>query len=193
MRVYNTLSRQKEEFLSQGDEVKMYVCGVTPYSDCHIGHAMSYVVFDVIRRYLQFHGYKVKYVQNITDIDDKIIDRAGKLGVSTHELAEKYTNSHFPPGEPEYKDISSLVLLKRVRDELTENGWSIDNVDATVVAEQPKLRDFIDRMREQLSQTLSIAPSQVSVKASTSSQLGSIGRGEGIATWAVALLERASV
>ncbi len=95
MKVYNTLSRQKEEFSPQGDEVKMYVCGVTPYSDCHIGHAMSYVIFDVIRRYLQFRGYKVKYVQNITDIDDKIIDRANKLGVSTHELAEKYTNSYF--------------------------------------------------------------------------------------------------
>ncbi len=95
MKVYNTLSGQKEEFLPQGDEVKMYVCGVTPYSDCHIGHAMSYVIFDVIRRYLQFRSYKVKYVQNITDIDDKIIDQANRLGISTHELAEKYTSSYF--------------------------------------------------------------------------------------------------
>src|SRR4030043_478031 len=61
--------------------------------------------------------------------------------------------SHFPPGEPEYKDISSLVLLKRVKDELLENGWRVKNVDATIVAEQPKLRDFIDRMCQQLSQT----------------------------------------
>ena len=95
MKVYNTLSRQKEEFLPQGDEVKMYVCGVTPYSDAHIGHAMSYVIFDVIRRYLRFRGYKVKYVQNITDIDDKIINRANQLGISTNELAEKYSNSFF--------------------------------------------------------------------------------------------------
>ena len=95
MKVYNTLSTQKEEFLPQGDEVRMYVCGVTPYDECHIGHGMSYIVFDVIRRYLQFRGYKVKYVQNITDIDDKIIDRANKLGISTSELAEKYTNSYF--------------------------------------------------------------------------------------------------
>ncbi len=95
MKVYNTLSAQKEEFLPQGDEVRMYVCGVTPYDECHIGHGMSYIVFDVIRRYLQFRGYKVKYVQNITDIDDKIIDRANKLGISTSELAEKYTNSYF--------------------------------------------------------------------------------------------------
>jgi cysteinyl-tRNA synthetase len=95
MKVYNTISGQKEEFLPGGDEVKMYVCGVTPYDNCHIGHAMSYIIFDVIRRYLQFRGYRVKYVQNITDIDDKIIDRANQKGISTHELAEKYTNSYF--------------------------------------------------------------------------------------------------
>ena len=95
MKIYNTLSGQKEEFLPQGDEVKMYVCGVTPYDHSHIGHAMSYVIFDVIRRYLQFRGYKVKYVQNITDIDDKIIDRANSTGVSTAELAGKFTDSFF--------------------------------------------------------------------------------------------------
>jgi len=95
VKVYNTLSGQKEEFLPQGDEVRMYVCGVTPYDDCHIGHGMSYIIFDVIRRYLQFQGYKVKYVQNITDIDDKIIDRANQLGIPPRELAQKYTDSYF--------------------------------------------------------------------------------------------------
>ena len=95
MKVFNTLSGQKEEFLPQDDEVKMYVCGVTPYDNCHIGHAMSYIIFDVIRRYLQFSGYKVKYVQNITDIDDKIIDRANQLGIPPRELAQKYTDSYF--------------------------------------------------------------------------------------------------
>jgi cysteinyl-tRNA synthetase len=95
MKVYNTLSGQKEEFLPQGDEVKMYVCGVTPYAECHIGHAMSYIVFDVITRYLRFRGYKVKYVQNITDIDDKIIDRANKLGIPAGELAGGFTDSYF--------------------------------------------------------------------------------------------------
>lgn len=95
MKVFNTLSGKKEDFLPQGDEVKMYVCGVTPYDDAHIGHAMSYVIFDVIRRYLQFRGYRVKYVQNVTDIDDKIIDRANKLGISARELADKYTDSFF--------------------------------------------------------------------------------------------------
>ena len=99
--------------------------------------------------------------------------------------------SHFPPGEPEYKDISSLVLLERTKDKLTENGWLINNIDATIIAERPRLRDFIDRIRERLSQTLDIVMSQVSVKASTSAQLGFIGRGEGMATWAVALLKEA--
>ena len=100
--------------------------------------------------------------------------------------------SHFPPGEPQYKDISSLTLLERVRDELAENSWQIVNVDATIVAEQPKLRDFIDQMRQQLSRTLGMALSQVGVKASTSAQLGFVGRGEGIAACAVALIESIS-
>ena len=100
--------------------------------------------------------------------------------------------SHFPPGESEYKDISSLVLLERVRDKLKENSWQIGNIDATIVAEKPRLRDFIDPMREQLSQTLGIPVGQVSVKASTSNQLGFIGRGEGMATWAIVLVEEGS-
>ena len=95
MRVFNTLSGQKEDFVPQGDEVKMYVCGVTPYSEAHIGHAMSYIIFDVIWRYLTFRGYRVKYVQNITDIDDKIIDKANEFGIPASELAEKYTRSFF--------------------------------------------------------------------------------------------------
>ncbi|MQY82017.1 MAG: cysteine--tRNA ligase [Dehalococcoidia bacterium] len=93
MKVYNTLARKKEEFLPQGDEVKMYVCGVTPYDDAHLGHAMSYIIFDVIRRYLRYRGYRVKYVQNVTDIDDKIIDRANKRHTSIKELAEIFINS----------------------------------------------------------------------------------------------------
>ncbi len=97
--------------------------------------------------------------------------------------------SHFPPGEPQYQDISSLVLLKRVRDEIAENGWQVANVDATILAERPRLREFIDRMRQQLSQMLGINISQVSVKATTSDQLGFIGRGEGIAAYAVATVE----
>ena len=97
--------------------------------------------------------------------------------------------SHFPPGESEYKDISSLVLLGRVKDKLSENGWRVNNIDATVIAEKPRLSDYIDQMRQQLSQTLGINISQVSVKASTSDRLGFTGRGEGIAAYAVATVE----
>jgi cysteinyl-tRNA synthetase len=93
MKIYNTLTRRKEEFLPQGEEVRMYVCGITPYDEAHIGHAMSYINFDVIRRYLILSGYRVKYVQNITDIDDKIINRAAARGVSTVELAARYEQS----------------------------------------------------------------------------------------------------
>ena len=96
--------------------------------------------------------------------------------------------SHFPPDDPAYKDISSLKLLKIVGGKLAEKGWLIDNIDATVVAVQPKLRDFIDPMRKTLSQTLGITVEQVSVKASTSNGLGFAGRGEGIAAQAVALI-----
>ena len=93
--------------------------------------------------------------------------------------------AHFPPGEPHCKDISSLTMLERVKGKLAEHGWQVSNIDATIVAEKPRLEDFINMMRKQLSETLGIAPSQVSVKASTANGLGFIGRGEGIEAWAV--------
>jgi cysteinyl-tRNA synthetase len=95
IKVTNTLSGEKEGFVPQGKVVRMYVCGVTPYDDCHIGHALSYIVFDVIRRYLEFMGYEVKCVQNFTDIDDKIIDRANQMGISTTDLSERFIASYF--------------------------------------------------------------------------------------------------
>jgi 2-C-methyl-D-erythritol 2,4-cyclodiphosphate synthase len=97
--------------------------------------------------------------------------------------------SHFPPGEAAYKDISSLTLLKEVKDRLASKGWRISNIDATIIAEEPRLAEFISRIQRSLSQTLGIEAGQVSVKASTQAKLGSIGRGEGIAVQAVALIE----
>lgn len=97
--------------------------------------------------------------------------------------------SHFPPGEPQYKGISSLTLLKTTADKLAAQGWQIVNIDATIVAEEPKLAGFIGRMREQLSDTLGIASSQVSVKASTKAKLNCIGKGKGMEALAVALIE----
>ena len=90
MRLYNTLTRKVEDFAPMGDEVKMYVCGVTPYSESHLGHAMCYIVFDTLRRYLEFRGLKVKHVQNYTDIDDKLIARAEREGLPMAEVAERY-------------------------------------------------------------------------------------------------------
>ena len=87
MQLYNTLTRRKEPFQPQHDPISMYVCGVTPYDDAHLGHAMSIVVFDVLRRYLEWTGRAVRLVYNFTDIDDKMIARAARLGVSVPDLA----------------------------------------------------------------------------------------------------------
>lgn len=96
MFVYNTLSGKIEEFIPQNsNEVKMYVCGITPYDECHLGHARCYVTFDVIRRYLKYKGYRVKYVQNFTDIDDKIIERSNQTKTNIKQLVEKYINEYF--------------------------------------------------------------------------------------------------
>jgi 2-C-methyl-D-erythritol 2,4-cyclodiphosphate synthase len=96
---------------------------------------------------------------------------------------------NFPPGEPEYKGISSQVLLERVVRKLAVGGWRVVNVDATVIAEEPKLGGYIDGMREKLSGTMGIGAGQVSVKASSNNGLGFIGGGEGIVACAVAMIE----
>ena len=92
---YNSLTRTKEEFSPLGEEVKIYVCGVTVYDDSHLGHALSSIVFDVLSRYLEYRGFKVRKVQNFTDVDDKVINRARTDGISTEEVTEKYIRSFF--------------------------------------------------------------------------------------------------
>jgi len=105
LRVYNTMTQKKEEFLPlQQGRVGMYACGVTVYDLCHIGHARSAVVFDVIYRYLQYKGYEVTYVRNFTDVDDKIIKRAQEEGVSTEEIAARYIKEF-------YADMGALGML----------------------------------------------------------------------------------
>lgn len=95
MKIFNTLTMQKEEFVPiKPNEVKMYVCGVTVYDDCHIGHARSSVVFDVIRKYFNFKGFKVTFVKNFTDVDDKIIKKSNSSNIPWGELTEKYIKSH---------------------------------------------------------------------------------------------------
>jgi cysteinyl-tRNA synthetase len=95
MRLYSTLTRKEDEFVPAGDVVKMYVCGPNLYAPCHVGHAMSYVVFDTLRRYLEYRGYQVRHVQNFTDIEDKIIARAQATNVSTDDLAREYVERFF--------------------------------------------------------------------------------------------------
>src|SRR5512137_364096 len=93
IKIYNTLSRKKEDFVTiEPGKVRMYVCGVTVYNKAHVGHAMSALVFDILRRYLEFRSYKVMHVTNFTDVDDKIINRAKQLGVDPISLAEGYIN-----------------------------------------------------------------------------------------------------
>ncbi len=97
--------------------------------------------------------------------------------------------SHFPSDDPAYKDISSIVLLKRTQNLLREHHWRISNIDATIVVERPTVYPFVDQMRQNISKALSISKSQVGIKATTTEGLGFTGREEGIATYAVALVE----
>jgi cysteinyl-tRNA synthetase len=94
--IYNTLSRRQEEFTTvEPGKVKMYYCGVTVYDYCHLGHARACIVWDVVRSYLQFIGYDVRYIQNFTDIDDKILKRAREENSSMEEVAERYIQAYF--------------------------------------------------------------------------------------------------
>ena len=91
LRLYNTLTRKKEDFETiEPNVVKMYVCGVTVYNDAHVGHAMSAIVFDIIRRYLEYRGYNVRHMMNYTDVDDKIINRAKQLNEDPLQLSQRY-------------------------------------------------------------------------------------------------------
>ena len=88
MKLYNTLTRRLEDFVVKDGKVNMYVCGITPYAPSHLGPAMCAVVFDIVRRYLEFKGFQVAHVQNFTDIDDKMIAAANEKGIKVSELAE---------------------------------------------------------------------------------------------------------
>lgn len=106
MKIYNTLTRQKEEFVPiKEGEVSIYVCGPTVYNFFHIGNARPFVVFDTLRNYLEYRGYKVKFVQNFTDVDDKIINRAREEGTSAPEVSKKYIAEYF-------KDAKALNVRK---------------------------------------------------------------------------------
>jgi len=150
MRIYNTLTGKKEEFIPiNPGKVNMYVCGITAYDVCHLGHARSAIVFDVIKRYFRYSRFEVKHIRNITDIDDKIINRAKKENVSTEEIAKKYT-------EEFYRDIDSLGVNKadvepkatghipemiEIINGLIERGYAY-NVDGNVYFRVSKFSDY---------------------------------------------------
>ena len=131
MKIFNSQTGKKEELVPlDGEQVRMYICGMTVYDDTHIGHARTFLCFDLIVRYLRGAGYKVKYIRNITDVDDKIITRAKELNVNAAELTDKYIASMqedfddlgmiVPDSEPRATDnIDSIISLI---EELIENG-----------------------------------------------------------------------
>lgn len=120
MKIYNTLTRKKEEFVPVDEkEIKIYVCGPTVYNYFHIGNARPFVVFDTLRRYLTWRGNNVKFVQNFTDVDDKIINKAKEEGIPAGEVSEKYIQEY-------YKDAAALHVRKAdVHPKVTENMTEI--------------------------------------------------------------------
>lgn len=121
MRIYNTMTREKQEFIPIiPGEVKMYSCGPTVYDYFHIGNARPFIIFDTMRRYLEYQGYKVTFVQNFTDIDDKMINRANKEGITVKELGERFIAEYF-------KDAEALGIRKA-----TIHPKATENIDAII-------------------------------------------------------------
>jgi cysteinyl-tRNA synthetase len=150
LRVYNTLTRKKEDFQTlEPNVVKMYVCGPTVYSDAHIGHAMSAIVFDVVRRYLEYCGYQVKHVMNFTDVDDKIINRANTLGVNPYQLAESYIQAfrkhladlNILPATLNPRATQDMPHIIQMIRELGESGYAYE-ADGDVYFRVTKDKDY---------------------------------------------------
>lgn len=150
MKLYNTLTKNKEEFIPINDgEVKMYVCGPTVYNFFHIGNARTFIVFDTIRRYLEFKGYKVNFIQNFTDIDDKMIKRANEEKITVKSLGDRFINEYYQdadnlglkratcnPRATEHMDI----IIKFVED-LINNGYAYE-VDGDVYFRTKKFDEY---------------------------------------------------
>ena len=128
IRIYNTRTGEKTELKPLNDNhVKMYVCGITAYDYCHIGHARSALAFDMIYRYLLYRGYKVTYVRNFTDIDDKIINRAQEQGTTTDELSERFIRMF-------HEDMAELgVAAPTVEPKATEHVQEIIDMIAGLI------------------------------------------------------------
>jgi len=139
MRLYDTLSGQLHDFHSPNGQVRMYVCGITPYSSSHIGHAMSAVSFDVVRRYLEFRGFNVRHVQNFTDIDDKMIAAANERGIEVSDLAyaniQEYIDAmgelNVAPAHEYPRATQEIDKIVEIIQSLIDKGYAYD-VDGDV-------------------------------------------------------------
>ena len=136
MRIYNTLSRKKEEFVPlEPGKVRIYACGPTVYNYIHIGNARPICVFDVLRRYLEYRGYEVKFVQNFTDIDDKLIKKANEEGITVAEVAERYIAEYKKDAEglgvrpanvhPRATEVVDKII--EIVSHLVENGYAYES------------------------------------------------------------------
>jgi cysteinyl-tRNA synthetase len=150
MRVYNTLTGRKEEFIPLvPGKVRMYACGVTVYDHCHIGHARSAIVFDAISRYLRYKGFDVKFVRNFTDIDDKIINRAKQECISWDAVARKYTEEYYEDmgrlgvgkAEVEPKATEHIGEMITIVKGLIDKGYAYE-VDGSVYFEVDKFPEY---------------------------------------------------
>jgi len=143
----------------------------------------------VEKRPLILGGVQVPYLFGLQGHSDADVLLHAICDALLGAVAEGDIGRHFPDTDPQYRDIRSTVLLKRVMTRVKEKGFRVINIDATIVVEKPKLSEFIPRMVKEIEGVLEIEPGRINVKATTSEGLGFIGREEGIAVYAVALLE----
>jgi 2-C-methyl-D-erythritol 2,4-cyclodiphosphate synthase len=139
----------------------------------------------VTERNLIVGGVKIPFYKGLLGHSDADVLTHAIMDALLGAAGFKDIGTQFPPGDPRYKDISSLVLLGEIKSLVKSKGLNINNIDATIVAEQPRMAPFIDAMRQNISQTLEINIEQIMVKATTTDGIGSIGKGEGIAAYAV--------
>lgn len=154
---------------------------------------IGYDVHPLVKgRPLVLGGVRVPFARGLSGHSDADVLVHAIIDALLGAASLRDIGTHFPDTDPQYEGISSIILLQRVGDMLCDRGFRVENIDATIVAEQPRLAGYIDEMCRNVSEALTITRDQVSVKASTSSGLGFLGRGEGIAAHAVALIERRS-
>lgn len=148
--LYNTLTRSKQEFVPiKPGEVKMYSCGPTVYNFFHIGNARPFIIFDTLRRYLEYKGYKVDFVQNFTDVDDKMINKANELGISVKQLADEYIAEYFTDAQGlgvkkatvHPRATENIDAIIELVSELEKKGYAY-NVDGNVYYRTKKFKDY---------------------------------------------------